>query len=114
MWSNIEKIPVIERGSLIIDRQCSSVIINGKTIFLHAKEMQLLCLLAEHPGWVLTKKQIFDSIYEDSLEIDDFYINNRIYCLVRNLRKKIEINSKRPRYIQTIKNIGYRFTASEE
>jgi DNA-binding response OmpR family regulator len=116
MQLNNEKVPILRRGNLVIDLKCHNVIVHGKSAFLQAREMQLLYLLAEHPGWIYTKNQIFESIYDEkcSMLTDDFLINNRVYCLVRDLRKKLNDNSKHPQYIQTIRNIGYKFIVPEE
>lgn len=116
MHSNIERLPIIQRGNLIIDQQCYTVTIGGTSYNLPSKEMKLLCLLAEHPGWVLTKKQIFNSIYgENDIEVmNDVYIDNRIYCLIRDLRKQLETNPSHPKYIHTIRGVGYKFIVPEE
>lgn len=116
MCSNIERLPIIQRGNLIIDSQCYTVAIDGIKHNLCPKEMQLLCLLAEHPGWVLTKTQIYNCIYakNDFVILDDETIDNRIYCLVRNLRKELETEPNHPKYIHTVRGIGYKFLVPEE
>lgn len=115
MQLDIERIPIMQRGNLIIDQQCYTVTIGKKVIYLQDKEMKLLCLLAEHPGWVFTKEQIYEVIYNSGYEIiENVNIENCIYCLIRNLRKKLEENSYQTKYIQTIYGVGYRFIVPEE
>lgn len=70
-------------------------------------EYDLLLYLASSPNRVFTKEQIYQHIYED-VEAE---VNNRVYGLVKNLRKKIEDKPEAPRYIETIRGVGYRFRA---
>lgn len=70
-------------------------------------EYDLLLYLASSPNRVFTKKQIYQHIYEDV----EAAVNNRVYGLVKNLRKKIEDKPEAPRYIETIRGVGYRFRA---
>lgn len=78
---------------------------------LSRMEFQTLRLLAQHPGWVLTKEQIYEFIYGDMIPED---IDNIIYCLMHNLRKKLEKDPQHPEYIQTIRGIGYKLVIPEE
>ena len=96
---------VIRKGNLIIDLKCYTVTLNGEEISLCHREFELLCLLAQHPGWVFTKKQIYESIY-GSIVIED--INNTIFCLIHSLRKKLEPNPQNPQYIKTVQGVGYK------
>ena len=70
-------------------------------------EYDLLLYLASSPNRVFTTEQIYQNIYED-VEAE---VNNRVYGLVKNLRKKIEDKPEAPRYIETIRGVGYRFRA---
>ena len=70
-------------------------------------EYDLLLYLASSPNRVFTKEQIYQHIYED-VEAE---VNNRVYGLVKNLRKKIEDKPEAPRYIETIRGVGYSFRA---
>lgn len=65
-------------------------------------EYDLLLYLASSPNRVFTKEQIYQHIYED-VEAE---VNNRVYGLVKNLRKKIEDKPEAPRYIETIRGVG--------
>ncbi len=83
----------------------------NKEISLSSNEYRLIFLLTEHPGWVFTKEQIYRRIYGEWAEGD---IDNIIYCLIRSLRKKLEPDSRHPRYILTVRGIGYKFEALSE
>ena len=71
-------------------------------------EFRLLSYLARHPGKVFSKNQIFDAVYkEEEGETTD----NIIYCLVCSLRKKLEPDPGHPKYIHTVRGVGYKFEA---
>lgn len=82
-----------------------------KRIPLSHQEFLALRLLTEHPGWICTKEQIYDAVYEGNFKEN---IDNIIYCLICSLRKKLEIDSQYPEYIQTVRGAGYKFAISEE
>ena len=83
----------------------------NKRISLSHQEFLALQFLTEHPGWVCTKEQIYDAVYEGKFKED---IDNIIYCLIRSLRKKLETDSRYPEYIQTVRGAGYKFVIPEE
>ena len=95
---------------LEIDQLQRSVIKDGKVVELTRHEYDLLFYLALSPNRVFTKEQIFQHIYEDV----ESEVDNRVYGLVKNLRKKIEENPETPHYIETIRGVGYRFRALKE
>ena len=94
-------------GTLSIDLRLRRVSRDGKEIALTPKEFDILCFLARNRGEVFTKEQIYQHIYEEA----ESEVNNRIYGLIKNLRKKIEENPETPHYIETIRGVGYRFRA---
>ena len=83
----------------------------NKRISLSHQEFLALRFLTEHPGWVCTKEQIYDAVYEGKFKED---IDNIIYCLIRSLRKKLETDSRYREYIQTVRCAGYKFVIPEE
>lgn len=97
---------LIFRG-LEVDRLQRRVTRADVVVELTKYEYDLLLYLASSPNRVFTKKQIYQHIYED-VEAE---VNNRVYGLVKNLRKKIEDKPEAPRYIETIRGVGYRFRA---
>jgi DNA-binding response OmpR family regulator len=72
---------------------------------LPPKEFDLLLLLAKNQGKILTKQQIYETVWGEDYVYDD----SNIMAIISRLRKKIEENPGNPRYIQTVKGIGYRF-----
>ncbi len=78
---------------------------NGMIIELSVKEFDILHLLASNQGRVLTKKKIYEEVWNEEYAYDDA----TIMVYISHLRKKIESNQDFPKYIQTVKGLGYRF-----
>ncbi len=78
---------------------------------LSHQEFLVLRFLTMHPGWAYTKEQIYNAVCTD-LNMDS--IDNSVYCIIGSLRKKLEKESKRPEYIQTVRSVGYKFVILEE
>ena len=93
----------IREGDLYICLEHRLVMIREQEIILTVKEFDILVLLIMNPKRVFTKEQIYQHIYNE--------VDNRGYGLVKNLRKKIEERPEAPRYIQTVRGVGYRFRA---
>lgn len=108
--AKVEQETIIKHGNLFINMRCYMVRINNKEIKLSPKEFKTLCLLARHPDWVFTKNEIYEKVYQNEKEND---VDNSIFCLIYSLRKKIELDPKRPQYIRTIWGVGYKFVNSE-
>jgi two-component system, OmpR family, KDP operon response regulator KdpE len=94
--------PVFKLGSLSVDLVRRIVKVDGKEMKLSPKEYELLRLLIQHAGKVLTHKFLLKELWSTS--IDPQYL--RVY--VRQLRNKIEPDPARPKYILTETGIGYR------
>ena len=78
--------------------------VNG-TFELPPKEFDLLLFCAKNQGKILTKQQIYEEVWGEEYVYDD----SNIMAIISRLRKKIEENPSVPKYVQTIKGIGYRF-----
>lgn len=92
---------------LVINLNTKTVFINSKKVNLLAKEFEILCYLAKNQGNIVTKKQIYEEIWNDTYAYDD----NNIMGHISKLRKQIEPDPSNPTYIQTIKGMGYRFNS---
>jgi two-component system KDP operon response regulator KdpE len=99
--------PVFKLGGLSVDLVRRIVKVDGKEVKLSPKEYDLLRLLIQHAGKVLTHKFLLKELWSTS--IDPQYL--RVY--VRQLRNKIEPDPARPHYILTETGIGYRLKAPE-
>ena len=98
---NIERQPVIQQGNLTIDQQCCMVTLAGEEISLYPKEFDVLCLLTQYPGWVLSPEQIYDAIWKESVS----GCEHVVYNVICQLRKKL----KNPDMIRTMIGKGYKF-----
>lgn len=86
-----------------LDARCVTSV-NG-TYLLPPKEFDLLLFCAENQGKILTKQRIYEEVWKEPYVYDD----SNIMAIISRIRKKIEENPGNPKYIQTIKGIGYRF-----
>ena len=90
---------------LEIDPEARLVTAENGTFELPPKEFDLLLYCAKNQGKILTKKQIYENVWGDEY----FYDDSNIMAVISRLRKKLEAAPSSPKYIQTIKGIGYRF-----
>ncbi|NLY77055.1 MAG: response regulator transcription factor [Tissierellia bacterium] len=96
--------PALYYGDLVINYEERKAYKNNKEIKLTAKEFEVLYLLANNPGKVFTREEIFNHIWEEE-PVDVRTIDVHI----RNLREKIESDTKRPKYLMTKWGVGYYF-----
>jgi len=92
-------------GEFVLDSAAHKLLRNGEEVDLTAKEFRLLLHLASRPGRALTRDSILDAVWGSSV----FVTPRSIDRCVTTLRAKIEPDTRSPRYIQTIRDIGYRF-----
>ena len=95
----------LEFDGLHIDIENRSITTENGTFELPPKEFDLLLYCAKHQGKILTKQQIYEEVWGEEY----FYDDSNIMAIISRLRKKLEVDSGNPKYIQTIKGIGYRF-----
>lgn len=96
---------VIEIRSLKIDKTARRVFVNGEEKIFTTKEFDLLTFLAENPNRVFTKEELFRKIW-DMESIGDIAT---VTVHIKKIREKIENNTSKPQYIETIWGVGYRF-----
>ncbi|MEK4286311.1 response regulator transcription factor [Paenibacillus sp. FSL P4-0502] len=89
---------------LTIDTSKHEVYVDQQKIKLTPREFSILELLTRHQGQVLSLEQIYNKVWNEPF-LDG---GNTVMVHIRNLRDKIEIDSKRPRYIQTVWGVGYK------
>lgn len=100
------EVNLFEFDGLIINLDERSVTTAGGTFELPPKEFDLLVFCAENQGKILTKQRIYEAVWGEEYVYDD----SNIMAIISRLRKKIEENPGSPKYIQTVKGIGYRFS----
>ena len=96
---------VVEDGDFRIDVENRKAYLQGKHIHLSPKEFELLLYLFQHPGKVLTHRTLLGKLWGGIYSDQDEYL--RVF--ISNLRKKIEPDPARPRYVLTDPWVGYRF-----
>ena len=105
-WYNmLRETKNIQIGELIVDLSKRSVITGNTEVTLTNREFEILYLLASSQGRVFSKEQIYDLVWEEPYSGDYNIVMNHI----RNIREKIEDNTSKPIYIQTVWGVGYRF-----
>ena len=103
--SAIEENKVIEIRGIKIDTTARRVWVNGEEKTFTTKEFDLLTFLASHPNHVYTKDELFSEIW-DMESIGDIAT---VTVHIKKIREKIEFDTSKPQYIETIWGVGYRF-----
>ena len=103
--SNVQKNEVIEIRGLKIDKTARRVFIDGQEKNFTTKEFDLLTFLASNPNRVFTKEELFRNIW-DMESIGDIAT---VTVHIKKIREKIEMDTSKPQYIETIWGVGYRF-----
>ena len=96
---------IIEAGDLVINKETYSVTNKGLPVKLSATEFKLLLFLAERRGKIFNRDQILDAIWRDEAFVEPRTVDVHI----RRLRSQIEEDPAQPRYIKTMRGIGYFF-----
>jgi len=99
--------PIFRVGDLSVDLVRRMVKVREEEIKLSPKEYELLRVLVQHAGKVLTHKFLLGELWDDLTDAQ----NLRVY--VRQLRQKIETDSERPQYVLTVTGVGYRMRSPE-
>lgn len=107
--AEIKAISTIQIGELYIDSSQHTIKKGTKEIKLTNTEFQILYFLALHNGMAMSKEQIYEYVWNGEYFFDDSNITSHI----RRLRVKIEDNPAKPRYIQTVRGIGYRMQKTD-
>lgn len=94
----------ITYGSLSIDKEKCCVFKDGMPIELGAKEYKLLLHFIENPEKVFTKRQLYQAVWEDEYYFDD----NTVMVHISRIRNRIEDDPQNPKYLKTIRGIGYK------
>ena len=91
-------------GELLLDVPRMRVTVEGQPVDLSPTEFQLLATLARHPGRVFTRSQLLDALHGVAFESYERAIDAH----VKNIRRKLEPDLGRPRYVLTVYGVGYR------
>ncbi|MCD8155709.1 MAG: winged helix-turn-helix domain-containing protein [Clostridiales bacterium] len=96
---------LIKIDGLFIDFEERKVVRSGEAVNLTYTEFEILQLLAQNPGRIFSKEQIYDSVWKEPYAGDYNIVMSHIY----HIRHKIESVPEKPVYIQTVWGVGYKF-----
>ncbi|HWH80139.1 MAG TPA: response regulator transcription factor [Candidatus Binatus sp.] len=100
-----ELLPTYDKGGLKIDFTTYEVFARGKAIRLTLKEFELLRFLVQNPNRVLNRDQLLDRVWGG----DTFVTPRTVDVHIRRLRKAIEKDDSNPKWILTLRGVGYKF-----
>lgn len=96
---------LFDNGKLEIDKNSRTVKVKGEIVILTPNEFDILYVLAKNKNCVLTREQLIEKVFGLDFDGSDRTIDVHI----KNIRKKIEEDTKSPRYIVTVTKLGYKF-----
>ncbi|MDE7062154.1 MAG: response regulator transcription factor, partial [Lachnospiraceae bacterium] len=103
--SSVQENELVEIRGIRIDKTARRVWVNGEEKTFTTKEYDLLVFLAQNPNRVFTKEELFREIWEMESVGDIATVTVHI----KKIREKIEMDTAKPQYIETIWGVGYRF-----
>lgn len=103
--SNQKSNDTVEIRGIKIDKTARRVYVNGEEKIFTTKEFDLLTFLAENPNHVFTKEELFRAIWD----MDSIGDIATVTVHIKKIREKIEFDTSKPQYIETIWGVGYRF-----
>lgn len=103
--SNVVENDIVEIRGVKIDKTARRIWINGEEKTFTTKEFDLLTFLAENPNHVFSKEELFRQIW-DMESVGDIAT---VTVHIKKIREKVEMDSSKPQYIETIWGVGYRF-----
>lgn len=96
---------VREFGEIVIDFDRRQVLVRGKVVSLTKREYDLLVYLAQNAHRVIPRERLFEQVWGYSIE----FSSNTLDVYMYRLRKKIELDPNKPKYLHTHRNFGYEF-----
>ncbi len=101
--------PLFQTGELEVDLEHRQVRVAGREVHLSPTEYDLLCVFVSHPNKVLTERMLLERVWGGAEGAEAHYLH--VYAA--RLRKKLEADPQKPRYLRTEPGVGYRFVAQE-
>jgi DNA-binding response OmpR family regulator len=98
--------PALELGEIRIEPASRQVFARGQGVSLTQREFDVLLFMARHPGQVFSREQLMDAVWQYSFYTD----TSTVTVHIRRLRAKLEADPARPRHIETVWGVGYRFS----
>ncbi len=101
---------ILSYGKLKIDYLRRCVSLDGKNINFTNTEFNILFFLASYPEVVFTHRQIYEAVWKKEYFCDE----GNITAHIGHIRKKLETNPRKPIYILTVRNVGYKFSKRKD
>ena len=98
---------VFKTGGLAVDDERKAVTVDGEEIRLTPVQYKILLFLLRNKGRVFSIDQIYEAVWNE----EAFNADNTVAVHIRNIREKIEINPKEPKYLKVVWGIGYKIEA---
>jgi len=96
-------------GDIEIDVSSMTVQVEGQAVSMTTREFRLLEYLARHRGRVFSRDQLLDAVWKENSHV----ITRSIDVYIRRLREKIEKDPRYPKYLKTLRGVGYRFDVAQ-
>ena len=96
---------ILRAGDVELDTASLTAVVAGEPVDLTSTEFQLLVTLVRQPGRIFSREQLLEAVHGVAFESYDRSVDSHI----KNIRRKIEPDPRKPRYIQTVYGVGYRF-----
>ncbi|CEQ20401.1 MAG: response regulator transcription factor [Paraclostridium sordellii] len=109
--NNNENKKVVKFGDLSINTLEARIYKKGEEIFLTSVEYKLLLILIQNKNVVLSRTKILEKLWDVTY---DFVNDNTLTVYIKRLREKIEDDSTNPKYILTVRGVGYKWDGSEK
>ncbi len=100
----------LHHGELVIDRDTRTVTVREQVVPMTRKEFDLLAFLAASPGQVFTREDLLERVWGST---EEWQGRSTVTEHVRRVRLKIEADPEHPRWITTVRGVGYRFSLPE-
>ena len=91
-------------GGLVLDTKLKRVTVDGEEVHLTAREYRILEYLMQNMNSILSSSQIYEAVWKEA----SFGIEKTVTVHIRNIREKIEINPKEPKYLKVVYGLGYK------
>ena len=101
---------IIDFGALFLNRTSHECVYYEKELTLTPIEFDILWLLCENRGKVISSEELFKSVWKEQYYKNS---NNTVMVHIRHIREKVEIDAKKPRYVKVVWGIGYKMERHE-
>ena len=95
---------ILVTGGLTLNKETKEVLVDGDSVKLTAREYNILNFLMDNMGKVLSSTQIYEAVWNEPA----FHTEKTVTVHIKNIREKIEINPKEPKYLKVVWGLGYK------